>query len=237
MFYLLRLKITDLPDNVVISILKFLDLQYLLQVVNRTCKRLNSIIEDNSVLWRFFDFDSELSVKPCDIERILQHSSCFRRFLLPHRHFEVPVPDNFIESSLEKCKYLYWLDLSDSLISSLRFLQKTPALEVLDLTGCKFLKDSEFTEIHNCANLDHIYLSFTNITPETFVEIASKQNLITLDGYGIKLNVSQCEKILKGICRNLQYFSLSLASSVDFLSFEREIVSAFGDCQFNIFPK
>lgn len=110
MFYLLRLKITDLPDNVVISILKFLDLQYLLQVVNRTCKRLKSIIEDNSVLWRFFDFDSELNVKPCDIERILQHSSCFRRFLLPHRHFEVPVPDHFIESSLEKCKYLYWLD-------------------------------------------------------------------------------------------------------------------------------
>ena len=42
---------------------------------------------------------------------------------------------------------------------------------MVDLTGCKFLKDSEFTKIHNC-NLDNIYLSFTNITPETFVEIS-----------------------------------------------------------------
>ena len=187
--------------------------------MKRTCKRLNSIIEDNSVLWRFFDFDSELNVKPCGIERILQHSSCFRRLLLPHRHFEVPVPNHFIESSLERCKYLYWLDLSDSLISSLRFLQKTPALEVLDLTVCKFLKDSEFTEIHNSANLDLIYKYNTG----NICEIASKQNLITLDGYGIKLNVSQCEKILKGNCRNLQFFSVSLASSVDFISFNLKL--------------
>ena len=63
--FLCSKKITDLADNVVISILKFLDLQYLLQVVNKTCKRLKSIIEDNSVLWRFFDFDSKLMRNPC----------------------------------------------------------------------------------------------------------------------------------------------------------------------------
>lgn len=83
MYFCYRLKLTELPDNILVSIFKLFDLQFLLQVVNRTCKRLHSLIEENSILWRYFEFDIELAVKSSDLERILQHSSCFRRFLLP----------------------------------------------------------------------------------------------------------------------------------------------------------
>lgn len=235
MYFCYRFKLTELPDNILVSIFKLFDLQFLLQVVNRTCKRLHSLIEENSILWRFFEFDIELAVKSSDLERILQHSSCFRRFLLPRSNFEIQLPNTIIEGSLERCRYLYWLDLSDSTITSLSFLRKTPELEVLDLTGCKLLHDSEFLEIHNCTKLDHLFLSFTNITPYTFVAVASKQNLITLDGCGIELNVSQCKRILKENCRHLQYFSLSLAASVNHYLFESEITSVFCDCQFNIY--
>lgn len=52
-----RLKLTELPDNILVSIFKLFHLQFSLQVVNRTCKRLHSLIEENSILWRFFEFD------------------------------------------------------------------------------------------------------------------------------------------------------------------------------------
>lgn len=154
MYFCYRLKLTELPDNILVSIFKLFDLQFLLQVGNRTCKRLDSLIEENSILWRLLEFDIELALKSSDLERILQHSSCFRRFLLQRSNFEIQISNTIIEGSLERCRYLYWLDLSDSTLTSLSFLRKTRELEVLDLTGCKLLHDSEFLEIHNCTKLD-----------------------------------------------------------------------------------
>lgn len=75
---------------------------------------------------------------------------------------------------MERCRYLYWLDLFDSIIILFLFFWKILELEVLDLIGCKFLYDSEFFEIYNCIKLDYLFLLFINIMLYIFVVVVLK---------------------------------------------------------------
>ena len=231
------MNIIDFPEHILVSILKFLDLSHLLQSVNRTCKRLHNIIEENSILWRFFEFETIIIVGTIELKRILKHSAAFRRLFLPYstRSFDAPLLDLMFVTAFAKSRHLYWLDISDSPISTLCFLRCTSGLSVLNLSGCKNLTDCDFHVISNCKELDHLYLSFTNITQRKFVEIASKLNLISLDGCGIKLSIPQCIEILQGDCRHLDYFQLSLSEETNTTVFRREVEEVFSDCKFNIY--
>jgi hypothetical protein len=74
----------ELPDVPLIRVLYFIDLEDLLVVVNRVCKRLNDIIKYSTVLWTVLntEFDKEIAsslqqshgqIQYVKYERIIQY--------------------------------------------------------------------------------------------------------------------------------------------------------------------
>jgi hypothetical protein len=61
----------ELPDVPLIRVLYFIDLEDLLLVVNRVCKRLNDIIKYSTVLWTVFEFYDPLNITESDLPCIL----------------------------------------------------------------------------------------------------------------------------------------------------------------------
>lgn len=57
----------ELPDVPLIRVLYFIDLENLLLVVNRVCKRLNDIIKYSTVLWTVFEFYDPLNITENDL--------------------------------------------------------------------------------------------------------------------------------------------------------------------------
>ena len=186
------------PDEIIVEILSQLSLTELLQNVNRTCKRLHSIIEENSYLWRNVETDNCVEISSNHLRRILKHSSRIESFLLPFADIlcETYELDYLFVTRLCYSKHLYWLDLSKSHLSTLCFLQHTPALTLLNLSECFNLVDSDFNVISTCKNLDQLYLGFTNISSSTVVNICSQLQLMVLDLSGIYINSHECNSVI-----------------------------------------
>lgn len=223
-----------LPNNVIVKILSEIPLCDLLLSVNRTCKRLNEIIEHTSTLWK--DISTEyccLVAGTNDLKRILKHSVGFETFLIPFADLSCHVfeIDFLLSTQLCKAKQLYWLDISQCKVSTLCFVQYLPSLRILNVSECNNLVDQDFSVIATCKNLDHLYISYTNILPCTVVYVCTKLELLVLDLSGIRMTVNQCDSI---IFQCMVAFYTSLVHADDHADAVKQLKQTHLDCSIHI---
>ena len=188
-----------LPEAILVNIFSMIPLSELLHSVSRTCKTLHSVVEKNSVLWKDIDFSVDHAVDYTTLLRILKHSFGFQTFFIPFVEIacEAYYIDFAFTTNLCNAKNLYWIDISRCRISTLCFLKFLPRIEILNVSECNNLVDADFRVISTCTTLDQLYLSYTNISATTAVDICSALDLIVLDLSGIKLSINQCDALLK----------------------------------------
>jgi hypothetical protein len=196
----------DLPDVVLVKVLSYIPLTELLQKVNRTCSRLYSVIENNSVLWKDISPDFCVGLKLHDLKRLMRHSHGFETYLLPYANYECFIYelDFLFTTGLSNAKHLYWLDISFSQISTLCFLRYLPSLCILNVSECPNLINADFIVLSLCQKLDQLYLAYTRILPETIALTCSQLDLIVLDISGIPVSVDICERIISQCMISLQ---------------------------------
>ena len=189
--------ITSLPDLVLVKILSHFSIQDLLQTVAKTCTRLNSIVECNSILWSRFVPDYFSSVNIEQLHRILRHSAALTEFAIPYGTFTCCAPDiDFLFiTELTNAKSLTWIDITDCPVSTLCFLKFLPNIEILNVSDCKNLVDADFHVVKTCKNLSQLYVAFTKISPDTLLSICSCLTLIVVDASGIPLQLGHCERL------------------------------------------
>ena len=189
----------SLPTEIIVKILSEISTFHLLKSVSRTCKQLHDIVEQHSILWRDIVFDTEYEINSDILKRLLTHSAGFEQLLLGYTLNTIPCfeIDNLFVLNLQNAKRLFWLDLTDSSISTLCFLEFLPSLKILNISQCKNLVDADFHVLSKCKSLDQLYLSYTNVRPESVVMICSTLELIVVDLSGIALTVKQCDDIIK----------------------------------------
>ena len=188
----------DLPDIVIVEILSNVPTVELLRTVNRTCRRLNEIIENTSSLWKDISYDLEVELNKSDLERILKHSRGLECFLIPLARINCyPYEVDFLFSTnLVNSKNLYWLDISECKLSTLYFLQYMSSLSILNVSECKNLVDEDFKVISLCTGLDQLDLSYNSISLGTITSVCSVLDLIVLDLSGVPITSDVCEAII-----------------------------------------
>lgn len=134
-------------------------------------------------------------------------------------------------SEIKTSKHPSWLDLTDTKLSTLQFLHFTPNLEILNLSGCKNLRDTDFIVIADCIKLDQLYLSFTNISPTVLVKLAKSLDLISLDACAVALSLNECKTIIENL-KNLTFFHLS-PKDISNSEFDQEVRHVYQDCCFS----
>lgn len=99
----------ELPDVPLIRVLYFIDLENLLLVVNRVCKRLNDIIKYSTVLWTVFEFYDPLNITENDLPCILKHPKKFRVFYIGLSNYtgRLAQLDYFLVTSFSSSKILF----------------------------------------------------------------------------------------------------------------------------------
>ena len=225
----------SLPAEVLVHVLSYIELEDLLQKVNRTCRLINLIIKENSILWRNFDFFGQLCISSDDLKYIFQHSTTFSKFLMPYAHYACKLVDIDLcfSRSFLSCK-VFWLNIAQCPVSTLCFLKDLKSLEILDLSSCRNLVDEDFAVLKTCSSLKQLYLSFTSIKPSTLLSIVQELELDVLDICDIRLCLEDCHQVLSS-CSKLSYLHLSLEHSVDERLFREEIEDVYIDCTFTIF--
>ena len=73
----------QLPIEVLLKILRFIDLPELLMSVSKVCRHLNITVNTNDILWEEFEWNYPISVCKEDLERIFRKSKHFQKFLFP----------------------------------------------------------------------------------------------------------------------------------------------------------
>lgn len=124
--------------------------------------------------------------------------------------------DYSLITGLSRSTYLTDLNLTQSKISSICFLQFLPHLEYLNLTECTNLCDADFYVIKNLHRLDSLYLSFNFISTKCLSEIVvDKPDLQVLEIYGIGLSIDAFHDIVSPCYQSLDHIFLSLSPEVD----------------------
>lgn len=182
--------------------------------MNRSCKRLHILIENNAFLWRDFEFTRTFTLNSKDLKNILKHSRGFERYLLGFWRINCEVENlNFIfKHGFQNSPKLYWLDLSYCGISTLSFLSCTPNLKILHLAHCYSLHDDEARYIRSCDKLNDLDISCTNMTADTVVHhIASnkKIGLTSLNVKGLIMTVEDFDCILQRFVKTLKFLHAS----------------------------
>jgi hypothetical protein len=228
----------ELPDVPLIRVLYFIDLEDLLLVVNRVCKRLNDIIKYSTVLWIVLEFYDPLNITESDLPCILKHSKKFRVFNIGLSNYtgRLAQLDYFLVTNLSSSKNLIWLTLTRTEISTTCFLQYLPNLEILDLSQCSNLNDCDFHVIRYCTKLEALYLAFNKVEPKTITDVISdKPNLQVLEITGLYLKLSEIHNVLHKCYQSLMSFYVSLHSSVNEDDFEQEINLNYRDLYYHIY--
>ena len=72
-----------------------------------------------------------------------------------------------------------------------------PSLKILNVSECSNLvvEDSQVISFYN--NLEHLFLSYTNISFMTITSVCSVLDLMVLDHSGIPITTDVCENIIK----------------------------------------
>lgn len=201
----------QLPPSVLLHIFKFLPIPFLLKTVNRVCKLFWSIINENSTLWRHFEFEDALELNMCTLKSIVKKRvTTFRSFCIPHSITNIAAPaTDLILSNLIKAKYLVWLDLSASQLSTLCFLQGLPKLEVLILDTCANIADCDIQAVTNCKRLEHLYIGYTSVSAEAVIEILPNR-LHTLECSGVEFTWHTARSLLERHHQQLLFVTISL---------------------------
>lgn len=222
----------SLPEHIIVEIFTNITITDLLLYVAPTCKYLNDIINENSKLWRDIDLDFPLVANLDTLKRILNHSFGFKSFLIPYAELTCTVYeiDFLLTRTLPNSKSLFWLDISRCRLSTLCFLNLMPHLQILNISECTNLVDSDFQVLEQCKSLDQLYMSYNNVEPETVVRVCSELKLTVLDLSGVRMKVSQCDKILKPV---MLHFQVSLAEEESEIDIEN-LRSKWRDCSIRI---
>ena len=73
---------------------------------------------------------------------------------------------------------------------------QTPLLIILNLSRCCNLVDADFGALEHCKKLDQLYLSCTNIPPETTVTICIQLRLTVLDLSVVCIKPDVCDRLI-----------------------------------------
>lgn len=228
------MNLVDLPELVLVAIFKEIDVQDLILNVAVTNKKFYDIVQNNSVLWRHFSIDHEIELSLKDLQNILKHSVAFTEFLIPCAtlHFDSCNIDFLLVTELCKAKRLCWLDLTGCRLSTLCFIPFLQKIEILNLSECSNLVSEDFEVISSLVKLDQLYISFTNISPETVARICEGLTLTLLDTAGIPLDVNQCARIIKP---DLLYFHYTPDSLEDELWLNELVSREYKKLNINIY--
>lgn len=204
----------DLPDLVLVHILKFIELQELLLNVCKVNKKLYNIVNQTSFLWKIVEFEFPLDLQQEDLEHIFTHSVGIRMFHIPCATLHIPSNElDFLFTTRLSIANLYSLDITGCRVSTLCFLKCFKNLHELNISECPNLVDEDLEAVRSLMQLESLYTSFTKIEPDTIVSVCSSlPNLKLLDVSGIQLTIEHCANILTD---HLQYFYLSLESDED----------------------
>lgn len=176
-------------------------------------------------------FGHPIKLNKEQLHYVLSHSNEFFELSIPHTTFACSVPD--IDSALIfglcNAKNLYWLDLTECKLSTLCLLEYLPNLEILNVSDCPNLIDDDFHAIRYCKKLDHLYVSFSRITPSTVVSINTELRLTVLDVSGIKFSLEQCRQLFEASYETLLFVNISLEDSESAQGFER-LLRYYVDC-------
>lgn len=151
--YFIPVNLLDLPQEIILKILKCLDVRESVQV-GRTCKLLNAISHDPEI-WRNFVMDFPYQAEPvnCIFDR---HSTHFKTLACTNdlgMLLNIAGPIHF-STILGQCCNLTELNLEENLmITSLQFVKAMPLLKTLNISGCNFLDINELTQLNNHGSL------------------------------------------------------------------------------------
>lgn len=200
------------------------------------CRRLHRIVESTSKLWAHIEFDFILTLDKKTLTRILKHSRQIRTLLFDSAVLDgIDLNDfNWIFQEASFCN-IVWLNLSRTPISTLCFLTETRHLEIFNASECKNLLDEEFSVLQTCNKLEHLYVSFTKITPETVEKICFGKPIVVLDACEIYFDVPQCQRILKNTIGHIAYMHISIKHDVDESDFNKNILSCYQDTSIVIY--
>ena len=219
----------------IVTIFNFLELEDLLTKVNRVCKQFYSLIKETSTLWRNIDFFHPVELTEENLSLILRHSRKIQTCFLPYA--TSLCSSSKIDRILTRADFrsLVCLNLSDSKLSTLCFLYEAHNLELVNLSGCTNLVDEDFLVLKENAKLEHIYVSFTRISPNTLQIICENKPLIVVDACNVKLNVEECRNILINTRGDIVYFHISLCWCVNAEEFKQEILDLFLNTSISIY--
>lgn len=230
----------NLPDQILLEILKYFTLFDLVQVINRTCTKLNILIKNNTILWRQFQFDFPITINEDSLKYITAHSRQFTNLEIGSSDFQCSATlfDYYFSKYLLSGKHLVWLNLSKAPLSTLCFLKDLPNLEVLDVSYCKNLQDCDVCVIKHCKKIEQLYISYLDIQPVSLLDIIHfLPHIFTIDASGIKFNIVQIEELLSVCYDTLYFFDFSLQTSVLQEQFTHLIQDVYIDCMFKIHPE
>lgn len=232
-----RSLLLSLPEEVLVIILSYVSIGELLQSVNRTCKTLRNIIENQHILWRNIIFEHQVTIDNNVLDRLVKHSKQFVIFVIPYSAYKCNATDldYTLTREFRRSTSLYWMSLADMPLSTLSFLKSTPNLEILNLSGCRNLVNADFLVLKSISSLQQLYVSFTAVTAATLVEIVKGKSIIVLDACGVSFTVATCKSVLESLQNNIISLSISLDSVISESEFRHELRFHSHNCPIHIY--
>jgi len=219
----------SLSTEIIVLILQFLPLQTLLTRVNRVCWKIHDINEKDI----YFDYHIRISCD--DLRKLRIHSRKAQSIHLPHSTYEISSPDIDSVLTLSKFDLLIWSDLSQAPVSTLCFLYNAQNIELVNLSECQCLKDSDFVALKKCEKLEQLYVSFTRVSGQTLEDISFEKPLRVVDACEITLIVQQYRNIRMKTTVDVLQFNVSLHDNVDLADFNENVVKCFLNTKVRIF--
>lgn len=232
-----RSDLITLPTELIVYILQFIPLQTCLSTVSRVCRNLHDIVECSPVLWRDVQFDCHVCVDAAILRRLLTHCRKVQSFILPHSTTDICSP--YIDYAFTSCKFdsLVWLDLSQAPISTLCFVFDAPKLEIINVSECENLQDTDFVVLQSCINLEKLYVSFTQVSGETLKTICFGKPLCVIDACAVGLTIDQCRAILTNTAGDVVQFNMSIKDGVNETEFKENVEDIFVDTCIRLYRK
>lgn len=105
------------------------------------------------------------------------------------------------------------MDITESPITSLSFLEYLGRIETLILEKCVKIPDNEFVHLHHLKRLDSLYVRYTQVTPRTLAR-AIESPVLHIDAANMVFNLDDFALFLRHTS-SLQGICVALAESVN----------------------
>lgn len=174
----------DLPEEILVTILKFISLNELLFSARKVNRRLCEIIDNNSSLFVDVKFDDCYIIDEDTLMAITKHARHIKSFQIAYQTITVDRSRfNTLLSSLAYAKSLTTLEVSNCPISDISFMPLLTSLVCLNLSSTE-IDDSQLKYL-SMPKLTYLYLSFNNLSIDAVLNALKKLGLEYLDIYGI----------------------------------------------------